>query len=262
MSARVVVFVFPGSNSEAETQRALLAVGLDARLIRSDDTSGAPRAADGYVLPGGFAYEDRIRAGAVAAHDRALDAVIEAAQRGKPILGICNGAQVLVEAGLVPGTGPIRRPSAAFAPNAGGGRFRCVHVYVRLTVAPARSALLATLPEGVVIPAWSSHGEGRLAASFEELRLLADGEHVAFTYCTRDGDCIPEAVPNGSALGAAALLNRAGNVLAIMPHPERDGWTFMHRDGPLRAAARGDTRAMLAPSGGISLFESFARSFR
>ena len=262
MSARVVVFVFPGSNSEEETQRALQAVGLNAQLVPSDDATGLARSADGYVLPGGFAYEDRIRAGAVAAHDRALDVVIEAAQRGKPVLGICNGAQVLVESGLVPGTGPVRRPTAAFAPNAGGGRFRCVHVYVRLAVPPARSPLLAALPQGVVIPAWSAHAEGRLAASFEELARLADGEHVAFAYCTRDGETIPEAVPNGSALGAAALLNREGNVLAIMPHPERDSWTFMHRDGPMRAGARGDAAAMLAPSGGITLFESFARALR
>ncbi|MGH7685066.1 MAG: phosphoribosylformylglycinamidine synthase subunit PurQ, partial [Vulcanimicrobiaceae bacterium] len=129
MKPKIVVYVFPGTNSEDETKRALDAVGLDARLVPSSDTSAAVRGADGYVLSGGFAYEDRVRAGAIAAHDPAMDVIIDAAQRKKLVLGICNGAQMLAEAGLVPGTGAIRRPTAAFAPNAHGGRFRCVHTY-------------------------------------------------------------------------------------------------------------------------------------
>ncbi|MBV8152521.1 MAG: phosphoribosylformylglycinamidine synthase I [Candidatus Eremiobacteraeota bacterium] len=261
MAAKVAVVVFPGSNSEDETLRALTAVGLDARLVRSDDGGRGLQDADGYVMPGGFAYEDRIRAGAVAAHDRALDTIIEAAEKGKPVLGICNGAQILVEAGLVPGTGPVRRPTAAFAPNVPGGRFRCVHTYVRLAVAPDRSPLLRGLIAGAVFPAWAAHAEGRLAASFEELARIRDGEHVAFVYATARGDVVPEAVPNGSALGAAGLVNARGNVVALMPHPERDAWGFMHREGPARVACRGDLRASLKPSGGIALFASFARAF-
>lgn len=258
MRPKVVVFVFPGSNSEDETQRALESVGVNARLVRSDDLSVATRDGDGYVLPGGFAYEDRIRAGAVAAHDRAFDVVIEAAERGKPVLGICNGAQMLAEAGLVPGTGPIRRPTAAFAPNANGGRFRCVHTYVRLSVPPSRSPLLASFPQGTVIPAWTAHGEGRLAASYDELARMQAGAHVAMVYCTPRGETTPEAIPNGSALGAAALVNTAGNVLAIMPHAERDAWSFMQGTG--RARPR-DARDAMTPSGGITLFEAFARAF-
>ncbi|MBV8074645.1 MAG: phosphoribosylformylglycinamidine synthase I [Candidatus Eremiobacteraeota bacterium] len=253
--AKVVVFVFPGSNSEDETQRALDAVGLDARLVHSDDAAHAQ--ADGYVLPGGFAYEDRIRAGAVAAHDRALDVVIDAAERGKPILGVCNGAQILTEAGLVPGTGAVRRPTAAFAPNAPAGRFRCVHTYVRVAQPPSRSPLLGGLQEGAVIPAWAAHAEGRLSASLEELARIREGGHIAFVYATSSGEQTEEAIPNGSALGVAGLVNKAGNVLAIMPHPERDAWTFMHRDA---TTPRGSDA--LAPSGGISLFASFARAFR
>jgi phosphoribosylformylglycinamidine synthase I len=257
MTARIVVYVFPGTNSEEETARALEAVGLVAQLVPSSDRSESTRTADGYVLSGGFAYEDRIRAGAIAAHDAAMDVVIEAARRGKPVLGICNGAQMLAEAGLVPGTGEVRRPTAAFAPNVPAGRFRCVHTYVRMTVPPSRSPLLSALPEGVVIPAWAAHAEGRLAASFEELARIERDQYLAFVYCMPDGETRPEAVPNGSALGAAALLNKAGNVLAIMPHPERDAWTFMH---PEVNVPRNAAEA-LGPSGGITLFEAFAKAF-
>ncbi len=256
MSARVAVVLFPGTNSEDETQRALAAAGLDAEIVHWSRGAAALRTFDAFVLPGGFSYEDRVRAGAVAAHDDVMDAVIEGAQQGKFVLGICNGAQTLLEAGLVPGTGPLRRPTAAFAPNA-SGRFQSLRVYVRLSVAPARVPLLAGLAPDAVIPAWASHGEGRLAASESELDLMERDGHVAFVYCDARGERV--AAPNGSARAAAALTNRAGNVLAIMPHPERDAWTFMHRPGDAtKGAARGDARAMLAPSGGSIFFTAFA----
>ncbi len=256
MRPRVAVVLFPGTNSENETQRALAAAGLDAEIVHWSRGSAALRAFDAYVLPGGFAYEDRVRAGAVAAHDEVMDAVIARAQKGKFVIGICNGAQVLLEAGLVPGTGPLRRPTAAFAPNA-SGRFQSVRVHVRLAVAPARVRVLACLAAGAVLPAWASHGEWRLAASEAELDALERGGHVAFVYCNARGERVP--APSGSARDIAGLTNRDGNVLAIMPHPERDAWTFMHRDDdPAKAAARGNAQAMLAPSGGMIFFEAFA----
>jgi phosphoribosylformylglycinamidine synthase len=258
MSARVAVPIYPGTNSEDETLRALAAVGLDARLVHWSEGAVGLRGYDAFVLPGGFAYEDRVRAGAVAAHDPMTDAIVEAAEAGKFVVGICNGAQILLETGLVPGTGPLRRPTAAFAPNGPSGRFRCVHVHVKLQVPPARSPLFAGLAEGAVIPMWAAHGEGRLAATeAETARLDAEG-FVAFRYCDRDGLVSDAVVPNQSALGCAGLVNARGNVLAIMPHAERDAWAFMHRDGAARAAARGSAAAMLAPSGGIALFRSLA----
>jgi phosphoribosylformylglycinamidine synthase len=237
MSARVAVVVFPGTNSEDETLRALTAVGLDAEIVHWSRGAAGLRPFDAYVLPGGFSYEDRVRAGAVAAHDEAMDAVIAGAQAGKYVLGICNGAQTLLEAGLVPGTGPLRRPTAAFAPNA-SGKFQSLHVHVRLNVPPGRVPMLASLPPDCVIPAWASHGEGRLAATEAELDRMEREGHIAFVYCDARGADVP--APNGSARGAAALTNAAGNVLAIMPHPERA------------------ERAIYAPSGGIVFFAAFA----
>ena len=256
MTPRVAVIVFPGTNSEDETQRALAAAGVDAELVHWSRSSTALRRFDAFVLPGGFSYEDRVRAGAVAAHDEVMDAVIEGAQQGKFVIGICNGAQTLLEAGLVPGRGPLRRPTAAFAPNA-SGRFQSVRVCVRLAVAPARVPILAGLAAGAVVPAWASHGEGRLAAGAAELDAMERDGHIAFVYCDARGERV--AAPSGSARDAAGVVNAAGNVLAIMPHPERDAWTFAHRDGdPQKAAARGNTQAMLAPSGGSVFFTAFA----
>lgn len=254
MNKRIAVLVFPGTNSEEETARLLRDCGGDAHLVHWSRAQQLPNF-DAYVLPGGFAYEDRIRAGAIAAHDVAMDHVIAGAQAGKLVLGICNGAQILLEAGLVPGTGEIRRPTAAFTRNGPVPHFVCTHVHVKLAVDPVRSAITAALPHEVVIPSWTANGEGRLAASAEHLRELQDGDHVAFVYAHEDGSVDDSASPNQSALGVAGLVNRDGNVLALMPHPERDAWTFNHPD-----RRRGD--AMLAPSGGAVFFRSFVQAVR
>jgi phosphoribosylformylglycinamidine synthase len=252
VSARIAVPVFPGTNSEDETVRLLRDCGGDAQLVHWSEASTLAEY-DAYVLSGGFAYEDRIRAGAIAAHDRMMDAVIEAAGAGKLVLGVCNGAQILLEAGLVPGTGTIRRPTAAFTHNGPVPHFICRHVYMKLAIAPARCAITAALPEEKLVPAWAAHGEGRLAATPEHLREIVAGGHLAFVYARADGSVDEGAIPNGSALGCAGLVNRAGNVLAIMPHPERDGWNFNHLD-------RRRSEDVLAPSGGSVLFASFVEA--
>ncbi len=254
MSGRIAVLVFPGTNSEEETLRLLRDCGGDAYLVPWSRAALLP-SYDAYVLPGGFAYEDRVRAGAIAAHDAMMDHVIAGAQAGKLVLGICNGAQILLEAGLVPGTGPVRRPTAAFTRNGPAPHFICTHVHVKLAIDPSRSPITASLPRGAVIPAWTANGEGRLAASDAHLAQLERGRHLAFLYAHEDGSTAPDATPNGSALGAAGLVNQAGNVLAMMPHPERDGWTFNHPD-----KRRGS--AMLAPSGGAALFYSFVEAVK
>jgi phosphoribosylformylglycinamidine synthase subunit PurQ / glutaminase len=252
VSARIAVLVFPGTNSEDETVRLLRDCGGDAELVHWSQAARLPEF-DAFVLSGGFAYEDRIRAGAVAAHDRMMDYVMEAALRGNLVLGICNGAQILLEAGLVPGTGEPRMPTAAFTKNAPEPHFVCRHVYCKLAVAPARSAITAALPEAALVPAWAAHAEGRLAASPEHLHEIVNGGHLAFVYAHADGRVDEAAIPNGSALGCAGLVNRKGNVLAIMPHPERDGWNYNHLD-------RSESDDVLAPSGGAQLFRSFVEA--
>jgi phosphoribosylformylglycinamidine synthase subunit PurQ / glutaminase len=252
MKARIAVPVFPGTNSEEETLRLLRDCGGNAELVHWSEAQNLA-AYDAFVLSGGFAYEDRIRAGAIAAHDRMMDAVIESARAGKLVLGICNGAQILLEAGLVPGTGETRRPTAAFTRNAPEPHFICRHVYMKLVVPPERSPITAALSEDALVPAWAAHAEGRLAATGEHLEEIVDAGHLAFVYAHADGSVDAAAVPNGSALGCAGLVNREGNVLAVMPHPERDGWEYNH-------LARRRHEDVLAPSGGAVLFESFVKA--
>jgi phosphoribosylformylglycinamidine synthase I len=256
---RVGILVFPGTNSEEETLRAARAAGADAHLVHWTADLAAVRAYAAYVLPGGFAYEDRVRAGAIAAHDRLMAAVREGAAEGKPVLGICNGAQILLESGLAPDLDGATRTQAGFTRNAPGGKYRSTHVYVKLAIEPERCVFTAHLPRHAVIGAWASHGEGRLAGRTEILERLDRERRVAFVYSDARGEVSAAAVPNGSALGAAALVNPRGNVLAIMPHPERDAWTFMHHDAS-REGARGSATAMLEPSGGIALFAGLARA--
>lgn len=252
MSAKVAIVIFPGTNSERETVRICRDVGLDAESVHWSDAGRLPNYA-AYVLPGGFAYEDRIRAGAISAHDPVMDYVIEAAEEGKLVLGICNGAQILLEAGLVPGTAAVRKPTAAFTRNAPSGKFVCKRVHVKLVTKPSRCAITAALSDGALIPAWVAHGEGRLAATPEHLVEITSGGHLAFVYAHADGSVDESAIPNGSALGCAGLVNKKGNVLAIMPHAERDAWNFNHPD-------RADRKDILAPSGGALLFRSFAKA--
>ena len=256
-AARVGILIFPGTNSEDETLRACRAAGLDTALVHWNADIESVRAFDAYVLPGGFAYEDRVRAGAIAAHDRLMSAVRDGAEDGKLVLGICNGAQILLESGLAPQLDGATRPQAGFARNAPLGKFRSTHVHVKLAIEPERCAITAGLPPGVVIPCWASHAEGRLAAHPDVLARMEREGRIAFVYCDARGEPSSEAVPNGSALGAAGIVNGRGNVLAIMPHPERDAWTFMHHDAA-RERARGSASAMLVPSGGIALFQGLA----
>ncbi len=252
VSKRIAVLVFPGTNSEDETLRLLRDCGGDAHLVHWSRAKTLP-SYDAYVLPGGFAYEDRIRAGAIAAHDVAMDHVIAGAQAGKLVFGICNGAQILLEAGLVPGTGPVRLPTAAFTRNAPAPHFVCAHVHVKLNIDPVRCAITAALPHEALIPAWAANAEGRLAADPRHLQELREGNHIAFVYAHADGTVDDTASPNQSALGVAGLVNGTGNVLALMPHPERDAWTFNHPD-----KRRGD--GILATSGGAVIFRSFVEA--
>jgi phosphoribosylformylglycinamidine synthase I len=228
MKPHICIVQFPGVNCEYETARALAAAGMDATIMRWNRPDADMDMFDGFVLPGGFSYEDRVRGGAIAAGEDIMARVMEEAEAGKPVVGICNGAQVLVESGLVPGLAG-RRIDLAVAPNKGMGRdgYYANWVYVTPGTKPAECVLTCDLEPGEVLPIPIAHCQGRFTSTNPGLFDKLDIEgRIALRYCRSDGSA-PEGFPddpNGSEKFAAALCNGEGNVAAIMPHPERAAW--------------------------------------
>lgn len=199
---KAAVVVFPGSNCDRDAATALrAATGRAPAMVRHRETELPD--VDLVVLPGGFAYGDYLRPGAIAARAPAMRAVAAMAARGVAVLGICNGFQILTEAGLLPG---------ALVRNA-GLRFVCREVGLR--VGPARSPFTAGYAAGAAIRLPVAHNEGNYAADAETLARLEGEGRIAFRYDPE------EASPNGSAAGIAGVLDEAGRVLGMMPHPER-----------------------------------------
>jgi phosphoribosylformylglycinamidine synthase len=222
MSApRVAILQFPGVNCEAETARALARAGLEPEVFRWTRPARELAAFDAFVLPGGFAWQDRVRAGALAAKDPLLDALAEQAEKGRPVLGICNGAQVLVEAGLVPGGAGVE---LALARNRMPDRDGYQSRWVTCRVEESACVFTRHLEPGTALPLPVAHGEGRFtSARAGFLEELAGRGQVPLRYADASGepaDAFP-ANPNGSECAAAAVCNARGNVLAMMPHPER-----------------------------------------
>ncbi len=202
------VVVFPGSNCDRDCVHVLRAVlGQDVDEVWHEDSS--LDGLDAVVLPGGFAHGDYLRAGAVAARAPVMAAVQDFARRGGPVLGICNGFQVLLEAGLLPG---------AMLRNQ-GFRFQCRPVYVR--VESVKTPFTRSLSEGQVLRLPIAHGEGNYFAPGPLLADVEKGGQVVFHYCDAHGRVSPEANPNGSLRSIAGVCNAAGNVVGLMPHPER-----------------------------------------
>lgn len=266
MKPKIAIVQFPGVNCETESARALARVGLDSEIFRW--TRSAHELADfqAYVLPGGFSYQDRVRAGALAAKDPMMEAIAGEAARGKPVLGICNGAQVLVESGLVPGP---RQVSLALGRNRMTARTGYYSRWVTLRVEPGACLFASTLEPGQRLPMPVAHGEGRFASSDPDvLPALARAGQAPFRYAGPEGEIatdFPEN-PNGSPEGIAAVCNAAGNVLALMPHPERAqdlgalsrtvGGEWRARRDAWAASAQRDADA---PGPGLAIFEGLAR---
>ena len=267
--ARAAVLQIPGVNCEYESVRALEAVGIEGVIVRFNEPASVLSEFDAYLLPGGFAFQDRIRAGAVAAKLPAVERIAQESERGKIVLGICNGAQVLVETGIVPGIRP-GRVEVALAPNRAPRRqgYLCRWVWMRGNDGPGRAAFSSTLPLDQTAPLPIAHGEGRFVTADPDVRNTIEAEGLdLFRYVASDGapaSTYPDD-PNGAMLQMAGLTNRAGNVLALMPHPER---AAQLRHVPLdwpgawgdrRRAAVGNWEALEGPGPGRFLFESLAR---
>ena len=202
------VLVFPGSNCDHDTYNVIAEITHQPVTFLwhdSEDLGGV----DAVLVPGGFAYGDYLRTGAIARFSPVMQSVQRFAAQGGLVLGICNGFQILTEAGLLPG---------ALMRNA-GLKYICKQVHVR--VETADSPFTNQLAKGNVLRIPIGHMEGNYYCTPEELRELEAEDRIAFRYSTPQGDIVPEANPNGSLSNIAGILNAKRNVLGMMPHPDR-----------------------------------------
>ncbi len=223
MSYRLAVLQFPGSNCEYETAKAAHSVGFNVDIIRWTITREAFHRYDAYILPGGFSFQDRVRSGAISAKLPVMGFLEEAAEKGKPILGICNGCQILAESGLVPDTLGQHSIQMGMAPNTRGDNpngFTCDWVYVKPS-GKLGNLFLSCFEENEVLPIPINHGEGRFIFSDDFSKELSSVSQLVF--CNAEGHIIPQFPinPNGVMHNIAGLSNKNGNVFAMMPHPER-----------------------------------------
>jgi phosphoribosylformylglycinamidine synthase subunit PurQ / glutaminase len=198
MNPLVGVVCFPGTNCEHDVSQAIASLGATAQIIWHQENS--LDGIDAVVIPGGFAHGDYLRPGAIARFSPVMEAIVEFAAAGGPVVGICNGFQVLTEAGLLPG---------ALVRN-NGLRFLCR--VVQCTVVSTRSALTASTEAGATLSLPINHYEGRFVCDDETLSDLESTGRVVLRYLDN---------PNGSMNAIAAISNTAGNVVGVMPHPER-----------------------------------------
>ncbi len=212
---KAAVITFPGSNCDRDAYSALSALAAVSGAAKPSDITkvwhgdAALPKVDLVVLPGGFSYGDYLRSGAMAANSPILKDVVAHANRGGLTLGICNGFQILTEAGLVPGV---------LLRNA-GLKFVCKPVQLR--VESTATAFTKNYNKNQVITIPVAHHDGNYFAAADTLKAMEDNDQIAFRYCTEDGQVTAEANPNGSLSNIAGVFNAGKNVLGMMPHPER-----------------------------------------
>lgn len=219
---KFAVIVFPGSNCDVDMYHAIKdELGEQVEYVWHDTDSLDEF--DGILLPGGFSYGDYLRTGAIARFSKVMQAVVKAAEAGKPILGVCNGFQILLEAGLLPGA--MRRNESL--------SFICKPVELKVVNNQTIFSTAYSLGETISIPV--AHGEGNYYCDEETLTALKENNQIVFTY--QDN-------PNGSLEDIAGIINERGNVLGMMPHPERA------------------VDELLGGADGLKLFQSIVRSWR
>lgn len=205
---RFGIIVFPGSNCDHDCYHVLKHIlGQSADFIWHKETDLV--GCDAVIIPGGFSYGDYLRTGAIAHYSPVMNSVRYFANSGGPVLGICNGFQILLEAGLLPGA-MLRNRSL---------KFICKNIFVR--VETADTPFTAALRPGHVLKLPIAHAEGSYYADPDALRELHENGQIVFRYCDPQGRMTDEANPNGSLESIAGICNRSGNVVGMMPHPER-----------------------------------------
>ena len=204
---KAAVVLFPGSNREIDMVNALAKLTGSAPAVVWHGDSALPEA-DLIVIPGGFSYGDYLRAGAMAAHSPIMRAVADRAKQGQPVLGVCNGFQILTEAGLLPGA-LMRNATLKFA---------CKDVHVK--VENSQTLFTGGYANGQSLRFPIAHADGNYFADESTLDRLEARGQIAFRYCTAEGDVTADGNPNGSARNIAGIFNESKTVLGLMPHPE------------------------------------------
>jgi phosphoribosylformylglycinamidine synthase subunit PurQ / glutaminase len=229
MTPKIGIILFPGTNCELESIRACKRSHMQPEIFRWNEDRKKLKKYDGFIIPGGFCYEDRGRSGVIASKDPVMEALKNESLKGKPLIGICNGAQILVEKGLIPGI-EIEQLEMALAWNERirkgkilGVGFYNDWIYIKSNENKGRSAFNNFDSKTVMyIPV--AHGEGRFTTGDKELlKNLIKNQQTLFRYCDKKGEISEEfpVNPNGALYNLAGVCNPNGNVLALMPHPER-----------------------------------------
>ena len=208
MSIKSGVIIFPGSNCDHDAYHALKhELGVETKFLWHKDTDLSD--IDLLIVPGGFSYGDYLRSGAIARFSPIMEAVKEFVKQGRPVMGICNGFQILLEASLLPGA-MLHNEKL---------RFVCKHVTIR--VENSSSIFTGSLNKGAVLNIPVSHGEGNYFIDDDGLKSLQDNDQILFRYCDENGKLTQGSNFNGSTDAIAGIINKQGNVLGMMPHPER-----------------------------------------
>ena len=200
------VIIFPGSNCDRDMDVALKKFGFKNQMVWHNDPD-LPKS-DLIILPGGFSYGDYLRCGSIAAKSKIIKSVVDFANSGGLVVGVCNGFQILIETGLLPGA-LLRNKYLEFI---------CKNVFVKIN--NSENKYFKNIKKNI-LKLHIAHNEGNYFCSHDELKFIEDNNQIAVNYCNKNGDISEENNPNGSINNIAGIFNKSKNILGMMPHPER-----------------------------------------